>query len=314
MRQRSCSPREFFFLRGSDRPRLFIASILHRFVLIAAFSLSVLFSPSRGTAQAGAANDGSTSTDATSAASTGAGSTVTGSAITDTIRTLDAPQPAPQASTSQSSAQAKQAQQSPADDNPAPQTKRILGIIPNFRAVSTDQKLPRETIREKFMDATHDSFDYSSVCIPAVLAAYSQASSSYPEFGTGAPAYFRYFWRSAVDQTDENYFVEFVVPVITREDTRYYTLGRGGFFKRTGYALSRSVITRTDAGGESFNLGEVVGSGASAGLSTLYYPAKERSLANTGTQWGLDVGIDALSFMGREFWPDINRKIFHGKE
>jgi hypothetical protein len=244
----------------------------------------------------------------------GAASTSAASTSTDATSTLDAPQPASQASASQTPAQATQAQQSPADDNPPPQTKRILGIIPNFRAVSTDQKLPRETVREKFMDATQDSFDYSSICIPAVLAAYSQASDAYPEFGTGAPAYFRYFWRSAVDQTDENYFVEFVVPVITHEDTRYYTLGRGGFFKRTGYALSRSVITRTDSGGESFNFGEVVGAGASAGLSTLYYPAKERSLANTGTQWGLDVGIDALSFMGREFWPDINRKIFHGKE
>lgn len=164
------------------------------------------------------------------------------------------------------------------------------------------------------MDATEDSFDYSSVCIPAVLALYSQASNAYPEFGTGPAAYGRYLWRSAVDQTDENYFVEFVVPVMTREDTRYYTLGRGGFLKRTGYALSRAVITRSDSDRETFNVGEVVGAGASAGLSNLYYPAKERSLGNTGTQWGLDVGIDALSFMGREFWPDINRRFFHGKD
>jgi len=206
------------------------------------------------------------------------------------------------------------APQAPPADNPAPQTKRILGVIPNFRAVSTDEKLPPQSVKDKFIDATEDSFDYSSIFIPAIIAAESQASNAYPEFGNGATAYGRYFWRSAVDQTDENYMVEFVFPVITREDTRYYTLGRGGFFKRTGYALSRAVITRTDSAHESFNFSEVLGAGASSGISSLYYPAKERSIGNTGSEWALDVAIDALSFMGREFWPDINQKLFHGRQ
>jgi hypothetical protein len=207
-----------------------------------------------------------------------------------------------------------QTSQNSQDEERAPQTKRILGVIPNFRSVSTDEKLPKQTVKEKFMDATQDSFDYSSAAIPAILAGINQATNAYPEFGTGAAAYGRYLWRSAVDQTDENYMVEFVVPVITKEDTRYYTLFRGGFFKRTGYALSRAVITRTDAGNESINFGEIVGAGASAGISSLYYPARERSLGNVGSQWAVDVGIDALSFVGREFWPDINRKVFHGKQ
>ncbi len=164
------------------------------------------------------------------------------------------------------------------------------------------------------MDATQDSFDYSSIFVPAVLAGYSMESKQDPEFHQGAAGYARYFWHAAVDQTSENYMVEFVVPVIIHEDTRYYTLGRGGFLKRTGYALSRAVITRSDSGRDVFNISEVVGAGASAGLSSLYYPSRERSLANTGTEWGLDIGIDAASFVGREFWPDINRRLFHGKD
>ena len=90
--------------------------------------------------------------------------------------------------------------------------------------------------------------------------------------------------------------VEFIVPAITREDTRYYTLGRGGFVKRTGYALSRILITRTDTQNETFNLSEVVGAGASSGLSSLYYPSRERNLGNVGTEWGLDLAIDAAAF------------------
>jgi hypothetical protein len=194
-----------------------------------------------------------------------------------------------------------------------PQTKRILGIIPNFRSVSTDETLPPQSVKDKFMEATQDSFDYSSVFIPALLAGYSMATNAYPEFHQGAAGYARYFWHAAVDQTSENYMVEFVVPVATREDTRYYTLGRGGFVKRASYAVSRAFVTRTDSGKETFNFSEIVGSGASAGISSFYYPSRERSFANTGTEWGLDIGIDAASFVAKEFWPDINRHVFHGK-
>ncbi len=193
------------------------------------------------------------------------------------------------------------------------QTKRILGIVPNFRAVSADEKLPPETVEEKFMDATHDSFDYSSMFFPAAIAAYNMARDATPQFHQGGAGYARYFWHSAVDQSSENYMVEFIFPTFTREDARYYTLGHGGFFKRTGYALSRAVITRTDAGAETFNVSEIVGAGAAAGLSNLYYPPASRTLGNTGSQWGLDVGIDAAVFAFREFWPDINRRVFHNR-
>ncbi len=202
--------------------------------------------------------------------------------------------------------------QSSASDQPAAQTSRILDVIPNFRAVNAGQKLPPQSVKEKFMTTTEDSFDYSSVFIPAVLAGYSMARKSTPEFHQGAAGYARYFWHAAVDQTSENYMVEFIVPVLTHEDTRYYTMGSGGFLKRTGYALSRAVITRSDSGNEVFNLSEVIGSGAASGLSSLYYPSRERSFANTGTEWGLDIGIDAAAMFAKEFWPDINRHVFHG--
>jgi hypothetical protein len=194
------------------------------------------------------------------------------------------------------------------------QTKRILGIFPNFRSVSANVQLPPQTVNEKFITATHDSFDYSSIFIPAVVAGYSQATNATPEFHQGAAGYGRYFWHTYLDQTSENYFVEFIVPVITHEDTRYYTLGSGGFWKRTGYSLSRVVITRNDAGHETFNISEIVGAGAAASVSNLYYPSGERTFNNTASRWGLNVGIDAVTFCAHEFWPDINHALFHGKK
>jgi hypothetical protein len=194
------------------------------------------------------------------------------------------------------------------------QTKRILGILPNFRAVDANQHLPPETVKEKFTDATQDSFDYSSIFLPVAVAGYSYLRNSTPEFGKGGVGYARYLWHSAADQTIENYMVEFIVPVITHEDTRYYSLEHGGFLKRSGYALSRVLITRSDSGKRTFNYGEVVGAGAAAGISTLYYPTAERSLSNTGSQWGLDVALDAASFVVKEFSPEIAHAVLHGSK
>lgn len=226
----------------------------------------------------------------------------------------DASAPSSDASSQSAASPVPASQPQTAGDQTGQQTKRILGIVPNFRAVSADTKLPPQTVKDKFVDATHDSFDYSSIFIPAALAGYSMARDSDPEFHQGGAGYARYFWHAAVDQTSENYMVEFIVPVITREDTRYYTLGHGGFWHRTGYALSRAVVTRSDAGREEFNISEVVGAGASAGISSCYYPSRERSFSNTASEWGLDVAIDSASFVFREFWPDVNRSVFHNKQ
>jgi hypothetical protein len=195
---------------------------------------------------------------------------------------------------------------------PPKQTSRILGILPNFRAVSADVKLPPQTAKQKFKTALQDSFDYSAIFIPLALAGYGLAENNYPEFGSGGVAYGRYLWHAAADQTIENLLVEGIVPAITHEDNRYYTLGRGGFWKRTGYAVTRVVVTRNDAGNETFNISEVFGSGAAGAISTTYYPSRERSIGTFGTQWGTNIGIDALSFVVKEFWPDVNHALFHG--
>lgn len=193
------------------------------------------------------------------------------------------------------------------------QTKRILWIIPNFRAVSVDAKLPPETVKEKFLGATQDSFDYSAFVWVGMLAGVSQAENSIPEFHQGAAGYGRYYWHTFVDNADENYWVEFILPVALHQDPRYYTLGRGGIFKRTGYSISRALITRTDAGNNTFNVSEVIGAGAAAGISNLYYPSPYRTWTKTGQRWLVSIGLDGATFLFKEFWPDVNSHIFQQK-
>jgi hypothetical protein len=199
------------------------------------------------------------------------------------------------------------------------QTKRILGIIPNFRAVSVDIHLPPQTPKEKFVGFAKDSFDYSSFIWIGALAGVAQLKNSTPEFGQGAAGFGRYYWHSFVDQADENLWVEFLLPVAARQDPRYYTLGRrtvngyNGPLKRAGYAVSRLFITRTDSGGNTFNVSEVGGAGAAAAISNLYYPGPDRTWTKTYQRWILNVSLDGMTVVFREFWPDINHAIFHSK-
>lgn len=196
--------------------------------------------------------------------------------------------------------------------NQKKQTKRILGVVPNFRAVSADTTLPPQTVKQKFLLATQDSFDYSAIFVPAVLAGASMAHDGTPQFGEGVEGYGRYFWHQALDQTSRNYMAQFVVPVIARQDSRYYTLGHGGFLRRTEYAFSRVIITRSDSAKEQFNVSEVLGTGAAAALSTTYYPSSYMNFSNVAKRWGVGIGVGGFSFIVREFWPDINYRFFHG--
>jgi hypothetical protein len=194
------------------------------------------------------------------------------------------------------------------------QTKRILYIVPNFRAVSADQHLPPQTVKEKFKTAMLDSVDYSSFIFVGAQAGVAMATNSYREFGQGAKGYGRYYWHTLADTINENTWVEFIVPAALHQDTRYYTLGKGAFVKRVGYAFSRVAITRTDSGHQAINYSEIIGAGAASGTANLYYPSQERTLTKTYQRWITYLAIDGGVFVFKEIWPDINNAIFHQKD
>ncbi len=190
------------------------------------------------------------------------------------------------------------------------QTKRILGIMPNFEAVSANVHLPPLSLKEKFWLATENTFDYSSLISVGMQAAIEQARNTYPEFHGGAAAYGRYYWHTLADSGVENYLVQAIIPAITHEDPRYYTLDRGPVLERVRYAISRLWITRSDAKTSTFNFSEIVGSGVAAEVSSRYYPREARSSGQTLERWASQLINDGVGNVIQEFWPDIHQKLF----
>jgi hypothetical protein len=206
------------------------------------------------------------------------------------------------------------APQNKKDDSQAQQSKRMFWLIPNFAAVNANTQIPALSTHEKFVLAAHDSvLDYSSFTWAGILAAQAMALNSDPELGHGIAGYGRYYWRTFTDGISGTFFTEAIVPALTHEDPRYYTIGQGGFFRRTGYALSRTFVTKTDSGGTSFNFSEVVGNGLEAGLSNAYYPPQERGLSQTALNFGTQMEGAVLNHIFQEFWPDIRKKLLRQK-
>ncbi len=202
---------------------------------------------------------------------------------------------------------AGQAANAPAEP---PGGKRVFGVLPNYRTADVSQESTTLTSRQKLVIASKDSFDYPLVALGGIFAALGQLSDQDPSFGQGMKGFAHRLATNYADQATGNMFTEGLFPVLLHEDPRYFRLGKGSKWRRTGYALTRIFVTRTDLGSTRFNYSEWLGNAASVALSNTYYPENRNAVDNV-TKLVEQCGTDAVSQVLKEFWPDIRQKLFH---
>jgi hypothetical protein len=208
--------------------------------------------------------------------------------------------------------QASDAQESqPASPDSKLQPKRILGVMPNYRAVSAGAIPPPPTPKQAFKIATQNSFDYSAFIFVGITSVMAWGTDTHPQLRSGIAGYGRYYWRGFLDKADGNYLVIFALPTLLHEDERYYARGEGGIWKRGIYAASRVFITPNYHGQDTFNGAEIFGRVISQGVSAAYYPAGSRTAGDLAVKFGWAIGRDALTNVFREFWPDIATHVLH---
>src|ERR1700732_2914227 len=166
---------------------------------------------------------------------------------------------------------AQTSQDSKDQKNQGTSNDRLFFALPNFLTLENSAHVPPLTAKEKFKVALRSSFDYVQYPWYAALAGISQAENSEPGYGQGAEGYAKRYGAAFADGTIENFMVNAALPSLLRTDPRYYQLGKGTFWHRTGYSLSRLFITRTDSGHITFNFAEIGGSGMAAAISTYSY-------------------------------------------
>lgn len=214
-----------------------------------------------------------------------------------------------------SSSQLPNAPQPPINKKTIPplqeQPKRILGLMPNYRAVSAGALPPPPKPREAFGIATQETFDYSSFLFVGVTSLMAEADASHPTFGKGVGGFGDYYWHGFLDKLGGNYMVIWALPSVLHEDERYYAKGTGSFWSRAAYSATRVIITPNYHGQNTFNGAEVFGRGISQAVSAAYYPAQDRTVSAITTKYAYAVGRDALTNVFREFWPDISYHVLH---
>jgi len=149
--------------------------------------------------------------------------------------------------------------------------KHILGVIPNYAAVNDPPKVFHPiTIGEKFVIAAHDSFDPFNWVLAGVYGAVYQWQNDYPQFGQGAQGFAKRYGATFADGAISTYISEGILPAVLHEDPRYFRMGQGSKWRRTGYALTRVLITKNDSGRHRFNNSEIEGNLLAASAANLY--------------------------------------------
>lgn len=186
---------------------------------------------------------------------------------------------------------------------------RILWTLPNFLTVENADNIPPLTTGQKFRVTARGLFDPFEFVLIGFVAGLGQASNSNPSYGQGMQGYAKRYGTAYADNLIENFIASAVLPSVLNQDPRYYQLGHGSFLRRSAHAVSRVLVTRSDSGQRQPNYSELVGAAAAATISTYsYHPESERGFGNVMSVWGTQMGWDAVTYMIKEFWPDLRKR------
>lgn len=162
------------------------------------------------------------------------------------------------------------------------------------------------TARNKFVLGLRDSYSLESLAAIAISAGYSHVTDGQPNYGVNSKAFAQRLGASAARETSQNIFTESIMAPLLHEDSRYYVKGPGyNPVKRTLYAITRPLITRTDAGNTSVNGALLIGYAGAAALTPTYYPQSNRNFHDVASTFGGSIGGAALGDFVSEFADDV---------
>jgi hypothetical protein len=244
------------------------------------------------------------------------------------------PATAPPVSTSTPPANAKEPEKKkPTSDEVLKQEEkqRAFGVMPLFQSVNRSEYIPPLRPKQKFQLMVKSSTDPFVFALVGVIAGIGQAHDTNsgtktvtnPDgttstvrwgFGQGAAGYFKRFGASYADTVDGNFWGNAVLPVLLKEDPRYYRMGSGSFSRRFAYSASTAVWCRRDNGTWGPNYANVAGNFISGGISNLYYPDEDTGFEKTviGAMTVTAEGVIGSELI--EFLPDIEHHFLKNRQ
>lgn len=167
------------------------------------------------------------------------------------------------------------------------------------------------TSRQKFHSfvvSTYAPQTFISAGFDAIRAKTLYDNSAYAR---GVPGFSQHYGVELATNETDVFFQKFLLPVVLRQDPRYFRNPDLPVFKRLAYSVSRVIITHTDKGNNTFNASLVLGAAASQAVADVYVPGHEQGLWPIGRRVAFDLAIDSGFNLFHEFWPDLRRKFLH---
>ena len=176
------------------------------------------------------------------------------------------------------------------------------------RTIFPGETARRLNAKQKFFYSARQMVEPVNLLPALASSGWSQYMQSDPLYGDNFYAFWQRFGAATAREDSDRLFTDGVLPIVLREDVRYYRLGeRASNVRRVEYALGQVFVARNDYGKEVPNYSGFIGRAMAIGLTFAYYPPASRTAGVALSGFGSSVGGLAAYDLLREFLP---REVF----
>ncbi len=177
--------------------------------------------------------------------------------------------------------------------------------------VEPGERIPAFTVHDKLVYPLHEELRVRTLVTIVASAGYGTWRNGDPRYGTNGKAFGERAGIAAVRQGISRELTDGLLPILFRQDPRYYRLSAGTHMERGEYAIGRVFVSQNDSGTRSFNYSDVVGDGIAAALTQTYYPQQSVRTIVVFKTWGASLLERGAVNLFDEFYPDVKRALFH---
>jgi hypothetical protein len=187
------------------------------------------------------------------------------------------------------------------NSNAAAQPSSPVGIYtPPPGAALIEPLTPKQKVKRRAVRAVEPV----SLLAAAFGGGIEQWRGTPPQWGQGVEGYAKRF-ASAEGYMVAHNAISLGFDLAFHLDPRYRRMPGESFGVRIKNAVSQSFIARTDSGGKTFNISEVVGCMSAGVVANLWEPPGYRSLGDGLERGAIGFAYHTLKNVVREFLPDL---------
>jgi hypothetical protein len=167
------------------------------------------------------------------------------------------------------------------------------------------------TSKEKFEGWAQHTYSADMLMGTVFDTLILQATGAYRDYGGGMEGFTKRYGTQLLSNEAGSLFGRWFFPTVLHQDPRYFPSHESRVIDRMAYAVSRTVITRSDNGGNVFNSSLFLTLLFTSALANGYKPNYETSFPATMANTFAGLGGTAQMNLLNEFWPDLKHMFTH---